>query len=97
MVKEADFKKSFCSKLKKMKCTVLQYQQSATTVAGFPDTVVLLPESLTVFLEFKRSKTAKYRPGQKEWAEKLKERGFFHWFVYPENADQVLEEIKEIL
>lgn len=96
-MKESDFKSKFCKKLKTMKCTVLQYQQSATTVAGFPDTIVLLPESLVVFLEFKKSKNAKYRPGQKEWAEKLTERGFYHWFVYPEIADKVLEEIKELI
>lgn len=94
---EGKFKKDFCSKLKKLKCTCIQYQQSATTLAGFPDTIILLPESLAVFLEFKKSKTAKYRPGQKEWKEKLEERGFYHWFVYPENADKVLEEIKELI
>ena len=96
-MREADFKSKFCKELKKMKCTVLQYQQSATTVAGFPDTIVLLPESLVVFLEFKKSKNAKYRPGQKEWAAKLTEREFYHWFVHPENADTVLEEIKALI
>lgn len=94
---EKDFKKNFCKSLKRLGCNALQYQQSATTLAGFPDTIVLLPESLVVFLEFKKSKTAKYRPGQKEWKEKLEERGFYHWFVYPENAEQVLEEIKSIV
>ena len=94
---EGKLKKDFCSKLKKMKCTVLQYKQDATTVAGFPDTIVLLPESLVIFLEFKKSKNAKYRPGQKEWAEKLTNRGFYHWFVYPTNAEEVLEEIKELI
>lgn len=96
-MKESDFKSDFRKKLKNLKCTVLQYKQDATTVAGFPDTIVLLPESLVVFLEFKKSKTAKYRPGQKEWKEKLEERGFYHWFVYPENAEQVMEEIKSII
>ena len=94
---EKDFKKNFCKSLKRLGCNVLQYQQSATTLAGFPDTIVLLPESLVIFLEFKKSKTAKYRPGQKEWKEKLEERGFYHWFVYPENAEQVFEEIKELI
>ena len=63
---EGKLKKDFCKELKKLKCTVLQYKQDATTVAGFPDTIVLLPESLVVFLEFKQSKSAKCRPGQKE-------------------------------
>lgn len=94
---EGKFKKDFCAKLKRMKCTVLQYKQDATTVAGFPDTIVLLPESLTIYLEFKKSKNAKFRPGQKEWGEKLKERNYFWWTVYPENAEQVLKEIKELI
>lgn len=94
---EGKCKKEFCSKLRGMKCTVLQYKQDATTVAGFPDTIVLLPESLTVYIEFKESKKAKYRPGQKEWGERLKERGYFWWTVYPENAEEVLKEIKELI
>lgn len=94
---EGQLKKTFCSKLKKLKCTVLQYKQDATTVAGFPDTIVLLPESLTIFLEFKKSKNAKYRPGQKEWGEKLTNREFYHWFVYPENAEEVYNEIKDLI
>lgn len=94
---EGKFKKDFCSKLKKLGCTCIQYQQSATTIAGFPDTIVLLPESLVVFLEFKNSKTAKYRPGQKEWKEKLESREFYHWFVYPECADEVYNDIKELV
>lgn len=96
-MKESDFKSDFRKKLKNLKCTVLQYKQDATTVAGFPDTIVLLPESLTIYIEFKKSKTAKFRPGQKEWGERLKERGYFWWVVYPENAEEVLEEIKGLL
>lgn len=96
-MKEAEFKQKFCKKLKALKCTVLQYQQGATTLAGFPDTIVLLPEGLTVFIEFKKSKNAKFRPGQKEWGEKLKERGYFWWVCYPENADEVMKEIKALV
>lgn len=99
MAKEADFKSQFRKRLKKnLKCTaVLQYKQDATTVAGFPDTIVLGPESVVIFIEFKKSKNAKFRPGQKEWGQKLLERNFFYYCVYPENADEVYNELKEIL
>lgn len=99
MALEKDFKSQFRKTLKKeLKCTtVLQYRQDSTTVAGFPDTIVLGPESVVVFIEFKKSKNAKFRPGQKEWGQKLTERNFFYYCVYPENADAVLEELKEIL
>lgn len=99
MTLEGDFKKSFQRKLKRaVKPTaILQYKQDATTVAGFPDTIVLGPEAVVVFIEYKKSKRASFRPGQKEWGEKLLKNNFFYYCVYPENADEVLEELKEIL
>ena len=60
MTPEGKLKKRVCSELKKLGCTVLQYKQDSTTVKGFPDTIVLLPEGLTIFIEFKKSKTAKF-------------------------------------
>lgn len=94
---ESEFKKKFCARVKRAvkPITILQYKQDATTVTGFPDTIVIL-EGITIFIEFKKSKTAKFRPGQKEWIEKLNEKGHFAWVCYPENADDILEEIKRI-
>lgn len=94
---ESEFKKKFCARVKRAvkPITILQYKQDATTVNGFPDTIIIL-EGITVFIEFKKSKTAKFRPGQKEWIEKLNEKGHFAWVCYPENADDILEEIKRI-
>ena len=94
---EGNFKKSFCSKLKKLGCTVLQYQQGLATVKGFPDTIILLPEGLTVFIEFKASKRSKFQPGQKEWNQKLLDRSYFAWICYPENANEIMEKIKSLL
>lgn len=94
---EGNFKKRFCSNLRKLGCTVLQYQQGVGTVKGFPDTICLLPEGLAVFIEFKASKTAKYQPLQKEWIKKLNDRNFFAWACYPENAAEVMAEIKRLL
>ena len=94
---ESEFKKKFCARVKRAvkPITILQYKQDATTVNGFPDTIIIL-EGITVFIEFKKSKTAKFRPGQKEWIEKLNDNGHFAWVCYPENADDILEEIKRI-
>lgn len=96
---ERNFKKNFQAKLKKeLKPTaILQYKQDATTVTGFPDCILLGPEAVVVFIEYKKSKNAKFRPGQKEWGEKLLDRNFFYYCIYPENADAVLAELKEIL
>lgn len=97
MVLEKDFKKSFQTRVKRAvhPLAILQYKQDSTTVAGFPDTIIIL-EGITIFVEFKKSKTAKFRPGQKEWIEKLNNNGHFAFVCYPENADEVLEEIKRI-
>lgn len=97
MVLERNFKKSFQTRIKRAvkPLAILQYKQDSTTVAGFPDTIVIL-EGITIFIEFKNSKTAKFRPGQKEWIKKLNDNGHFAFVCYPENADEVLEEIKRI-
>lgn len=94
---EAEFKKSFCTKLKRAvkPLAVLQYQQSATTISGFPDTIVVL-EGITIFIEFKKTSKSKFRPGQKEWNAKLNDNGHFAFICHPDNADEVLEEIKRI-
>lgn len=96
---ESDFKKKFCARLKKevkpKPLAIIQYKQDSTTLSGFPDTIIFL-EALTVFIEFKKSKTARFRPGQKEWIQKLNDNGHFAFVCYPENADEVLEEIKKI-
>lgn len=93
---EGKFKKSFCSELRKLGCTVFQ-NQGIGVPRGFPDTSVLLPEGLTVFIEFKASKTAKFQPLQKEWIKKLTDRQYFAWVCYPENRDEIMNEIKRLL
>ena len=94
---ESEFKKKFCARVKRAvkPITILQYKQDATTVTGFPDTIVIL-EGITIYIEFKKSKTAKFRPGQKEWIERLNDKGHFCFVCFPENADDILEEIKRI-
>lgn len=97
MTPEGKFKKKVCSQLKKWGCTVLQYEQNSTTIKGFPDTIVLLPESLTIFIEFKKSKTAKFRPLQKEWIKKLNDRSYFAYVMYPENEKEIMAEIRNLI
>lgn len=97
MTPEGKLKKRVCAQLRKWKCTVLQYKQDATTIKGFPDTIVLLPESVVIFIEFKRSKTAKFQPLQKQWNEKLLDRNYFAYIMYPENEKEIMAEIKTLL
>lgn len=96
MTPEGKFKKKICTELRKLGCTVLQYQQGVGTVKGFPDTIVIA-EGITFFIEFKASKRAKFQPLQKEWIKKLNDNGHFAWVMYPENEREVMNEIKRIL
>lgn len=98
MVLERDFKQAFQKKLKKevKPVAILQYKQDATTIKGFPDTLVIL-EGVVIFIEYKKSKKAKYQEGQKLWHDKLEDAGHFSFYVYPENADEVLKEIKRLV
>ena len=96
MTPEGKFKKKVCSELRKLGCTVLQYQQGVGTVKGFPDTIVIA-EGITFFIEFKASKRAKFQPLQKEWIKKLNNNGHFAWVMYPENEKEIMDEIKRIL
>lgn len=98
MVLERDFKQAFQKRLKKevKPVAILQYKQDATTIKGFPDTLVIL-EGVVIFIEYKRSKRAKYQEGQKLWHDRLEDAGHFSFYVYPENADEVLNEIKRLV
>lgn len=98
MAREADFKSQFLKRLKKevRPLAVLQYKEDSSTVVGFPDTLVVMPEAITVFIEFKKSKNARFRPLQKEWNRKLNEHLHYAFICYPENADEVLVQIKEL-
>lgn len=94
---EGKFKSDFRKELKKLGAlTVLQYKQDATTVKGFPDSIAIF-EGVTIFIEFKAHKNAKFQPLQKEWNTRLNENCHYAYIVYPENSDNILKEIKEIV
>ena len=96
-MRESDFKTSFQKKLKReiKPVAILQYKQDSTTVKGFPDTIVIL-EGITIFIEFKKSRNAKFQPLQKEWVKKLNDNGHFAFICYPENQKEILEEIRRL-
>lgn len=62
---------------------------------GVPDLLVLYGD-LWVMLEVKASKSARVRPNQKHYVEKLDDMGFAR-FVYPENEEEILEEVVSYL
>lgn len=71
------------------------FRESIQQVAlrGSPD-VILCINGKFVALEYKRSANAKISKLQEYKAEKISNAGGFHYFVYPENWDQVFGILK---
>lgn len=95
MVLEKDFQSKVVKYLRSKKCFVWKMQQNSTTQAGVAD-VFFCIEGFYGFIECKRSKTAKIRPGQKEFIEKMNN---WSWakICYPENWEETKKELDAIL
>ena len=94
-MKEADFQAKFIAKLRKLGCKCYKQQMNATTRAGTPEVIVLVGP-VWIFLEFKAHKNSPKRQGQQRNIDWAKEQSF-GWFVYPECADEVYNEIKRLI
>lgn len=95
MVLEKDLQSKIIKWLRLQKCLVLKYQQNATTRAAIPD-ILFLKDGFWGAIEVKKSKTAKFRPGQKEMVARMDEMSWAK-VVWPENWPEVQDELKEIL
>ena len=94
-MKESAFQQLVIKWLRAKGCLVIKYQQNATTRASIPD-ILFLKEGFWGAIECKRSKTAKYRPGQKEMVAKMDEMSWART-VYPENWKETQKELEEVL
>lgn len=92
---EAEFQKKVIRWLRSKKCFVWKCQQNATTRAGVAD-LFFCREGFYSFLEIKKSKNAKIRPGQKEFIAKMDDWSYAK-FVYPENWEEIKAELNEML
>lgn len=92
---ESKFQKDVIKFLKQHKCFVMKI----TPMPGIPDgtsDVFFCKEGLYGFIECKKSKNAKSRPGQDEFVKKMDEWSFGRK-AYPENWDEVQKELEELL
>ena len=92
---EKDFQSKFLTRLRKLGCKCYKQQMNATTRAGTPDAIVLAGP-VWIFLEFKKAKNSPKRPGQQRNIDYANEVSF-GWFVYPENADEIYNQIKRLI
>ena len=61
-------------------------------IQGIPDMLVLYKDKWAS-LEMKKSANAKHQPNQDYYVEKMNDMSFSR-FVYPENKDEVLDELR---
>ena len=93
--RESKFQAEFVSDLRDMGCVCLKQDPVIGRQKGVADTLVIY-RSRWMFLEFKASAVSPYRPGQKEFLDKMSKWGFAKT-IYPENADMIKSEIERII
>lgn len=72
-------------------CMIFKMDQ----IQGIPDLLILY-KNKWASLENKKSKNAKHQPNQDYYVDKMNDMSFSR-FVYPENKDDVLEELKHFM
>lgn len=70
-------------------CVIIK--NDANYIQGFPDRTIFYRDKWAV-LELKRSKNEPHQPNQDDYVNQLNYMSFSR-FVYPENKDEVLEEL----
>lgn len=88
---EKDFKKKVQKEFTDRSWVVIQLVAGAGIPMGFPDTLLLSPRGLHVFVEWKAKKGAKRQPLQEYWVNKLNIMGHDTMFISPENVDVLLK------
>lgn len=93
-MKESKFQAELKKELKKMFPGCIVTKLDSSDIQGIPDLLVLYKNKWAT-LENKRSKNSPKRPNQEYYVEKMNNMSFSR-FIYPENKDEVLNELKDI-
>ena len=91
---ERDYQKKLIKKLKATFPGCIVIKNDAQLKQGIPDLLVLFKEKW-VALEVKQSSTAKHRPNQDSYVERMNEMSYAS-FIFPENEEQVFKELEEV-
>lgn len=93
--KESDFQGNLIKKLKTRFPGCMVLKNDPTYIQGIPDLLVLHNDKWAA-LECKRSAKEKPRPNQPYYVEKMNGMSYAS-FIYPENEEEVLNEIQSAL
>lgn len=91
--KERDFQAKLIKDIKARFDGCLVMKNDATYIQGIPDLLVLYEDKWAA-LECKVSEKASKRPNQDYYVSKMDEMSFSR-FVYPENEEEVLDELQQ--
>lgn len=90
-MKESKFQADLKKELKKMFPGCIVTKLDSSDIQGIPDLLVLYKNKWAT-LENKRSEKASKRPNQEYYVNKMNEMSFSR-FIYPENKEEVLNEL----
>lgn len=91
---ESKFQKELMDEIRKQYPGCVILKNDSSYIQGFPDWTILYKNKWAV-LEAKRSRTADKQPNQPYYVDKLNSMSYSR-FVYPENKDEVLQELQQI-
>ena len=91
---ESKFQKELMDEIRKQYPGCVILKNDSSYIQGFPDWTILYKNKWAV-LEAKRSRTADKQPNQPYYVDKLNNMSYSR-FVYPENKDEVLQELQQI-
>ena len=89
---ENKFQANLIKKLKKMFPDCVVMKNDASYIQGIPDLLVLHKDKWAS-LECKKSAKSRHQPNQDYYVEKMNNMSFSS-FIFPENEDEVLQELK---
>lgn len=90
---ESKFQSTLIKELKKEFPGCMVLKNDSTYIQGVPDLLILYKDKWSA-LEVKQKSTAKHRPNQDYYVNKMNEMSHSA-FIYPENKDQILSDLRK--
>ena len=91
---ESKFQKDLMDEIKATYPGCIVMKNDSGYIQGIPDWTILYKDKWAV-LEAKRERNAKHQPNQDHYVEQLNNMSFSR-FIYPENKDEVLAELRKV-
>lgn len=88
---ESDFQTDLMNEIRRLFPGCVIIKNDANYIQGFPDWTIFYRDRWAI-LEAKRSERESHQPNQDDYVNQLNYMSFSR-FVYPENKDEVLEEL----